>query len=405
MALMFLAVSTAMFVWCFLGVQRLSDAQQTAPAVLKWDPSSGTYEYQLEPKIREIIRAEYAVYQSELSRMLTFMGTFLAVMSIGAPIMSYTFVQREHVQELKKQLDIAEKNADAAQAATEAAQAAAEKLIADADQQFKQALESQKQEYIQLREGITNQWQDLSNAIAQIQARQDRPAPADASEERIPEPERATAITIRPISDSNVDRADALYKLATMTMVPRDQRTLINEAIELNPNNAMFYVFKGKNAFKNGFDIRIYDDKDYIKNYFGKIIDVFNKAEKLGSTDGDMYFYRAMSYWNIGQYDNALSDFINAKKITSLNAFDKDIGKCLYKLKRYPEALEYANQVVEYDDLWVFSPYEFRADVYEAMAEEENDPSQAAKYRELAEADRKKAEELKKQISPNFRAN
>ena len=54
-----------------------------------------------EQQIRVIVRDEYATYQSNIGMILTITGVALAFFAVAIPIMSYVFVQKDHLEKLE----------------------------------------------------------------------------------------------------------------------------------------------------------------------------------------------------------------------------------------------------------------------------------------------------------------
>ena len=61
-----------------------------------------------EQQIRVIVRDEYATYQSNIGMILTITSVIFLVLALAIPVMSYVFIQKDHVQALRAMMDEAE---------------------------------------------------------------------------------------------------------------------------------------------------------------------------------------------------------------------------------------------------------------------------------------------------------
>jgi len=60
----------------------------------------------IEMKIRESVEAAYSKNQADIQNLLTVAAIIFAMFTFGFPILQHQFITKEHVDELKKQLDI-----------------------------------------------------------------------------------------------------------------------------------------------------------------------------------------------------------------------------------------------------------------------------------------------------------
>ena len=142
-----------------------------------------------------------------------------------------------------------------------------------------------------------------------------------------------------------------------------------DKAIELNPNNADAYNNRGA----------VYDDL----GQYEKAIKDYDKAIELDSNYADAYYNRGNVCGKLGQHEKAIKDY---DKAIELDANDADAynnrGNAYDKLGQPEKAIEDYTRAIQLKPEYK-KAYRNRAGVYSAIGEEA-----------LAEADRKKAEEL-----------
>lgn len=142
-----------------------------------------------------------------------------------------------------------------------------------------------------------------------------------------------------------------------------------NKAIELDPNQAVAYYNRGNEYEK----LRQYE----------KTIEDYSKAIELNPNDADVYNNRGVVYDDLGQYEKALEDYNKAIKLNPNDAVAYNNRGVVYEnLKKYTKAIKDYTQAIQLNSEYKDS-YLNRARVHSAIGEEA-----------LAEADRKKAEEL-----------
>lgn len=95
----------------------------------------------MENEFRKIVRDEYATYQSSMDNLLTVAAIVFTLFSIGIPIMQYVFIQKEHIEKIRRQAEeveaIKEKMANALEQH--------EKQFQDNEQFLKEVAETQEQ--------------------------------------------------------------------------------------------------------------------------------------------------------------------------------------------------------------------------------------------------------------------
>lgn len=122
------------------------------------------------------------------------------------------------------------------------------------------------------------------------------------------------AITIEPIFEAYFQRGIAKTNLKEWVKAIDD----FNSAISIRPNGA----FSDQAFYMRGVS------KGSLKNFSGAIED-FNIALNINSTNQDVLFTRGLTYLQLGQRDNAVSDLNKAAELGSFEA-----KKCLGMINR-----------------------------------------------------------------------
>ena len=142
-----------------------------------------------------------------------------------------------------------------------------------------------------------------------------------------------------------------------------------DKAIELDPNDAKAYNNRGN----------VYDDLGRHDN----AIKDYDKAIELDPNYADAYNNRGIVYDNLGQYEKAIKDYDKAIELNPDYAKAYNNRGIVYKkLGQHEKAIEDYTRAIQLNPEYK-NAYLGRAGVYSAIGEEA-----------LAEADRKKAEEL-----------
>jgi len=130
-----------------------------------------------------------------------------------------------------------------------------------------------------------------------------------ATVEQKPKEMAAYEKTIKDLSAIDWEERAYALALSAHTLSSSKQKDVIrafNEAIELNPQNAKAYYYRGI-AYGN-----LGDDQQEIINY--------DKAIELNPKYADAYGSRGMTYANLGNYQQAINDY---SKVISLNPHDE----------------------------------------------------------------------------------
>jgi tetratricopeptide (TPR) repeat protein len=123
-----------------------------------------------------------------------------------------------------------------------------------------------------------------------------------------------------------------------------------NEAIRLNPKNAVAYAYRG--------------DVYRMKSQNDLAIKEFNEAIRLDPKNVDAYSCRGDVYRMTGQYDQAISDCTEAIKLDPYNAFAyANRGEAYRKKERYDQAIKDFNEAIRFNPNNAMS-YAGRGDAY-----------------------------------------
>ena len=160
-----------------------------------------------------------------------------------------------------------------------------------------------------------------------------------------------------------------------------DKLRNVNKSLVLNPNYDLAYMYRGE-YYQNLGELN--DNREMyalaVKNY--------NKAVELKSDDemdylfffneGWLYLNRADSYKEIGDYDNAIADYLHVINLPKTNDYDTYISLAMTSLKSlyneravYKENGEYAQAIEGYTRLIKMEPtadnYDSRGNIYMKM--------------------------------------
>lgn len=185
----------------------------------------------------------------------------------------------------------------------------------------------------------------------------------------------------KPISQvTDTQKSDEHFETAVRLYDKKNYNGAIRElttAIKLNPKNLKAYLIRG-NAYseKRDYDTAIKD--------FSKMIALIPQ-EKMFSlmADGNPYIYRGRTYLAKKDFDSAIKDFTKAIEFNPQESEFYGIrGEAFQKKKDCNSAIRDYTKAIEISPKNALS-YENRAECYEAIGK-----------KDLAEADRKKVNEL-----------
>ncbi|MDR3313571.1 MAG: hypothetical protein LBS96_03840, partial [Oscillospiraceae bacterium] len=297
--------------WCFLTLHSMKKATpgDNPPVVVQYEKNAEVSEVLLKNEVREIVRAEYETYQNDMQNMLAVAAIVFTIFSIAMPIMNYVFLQKEHVEKLREQMqdvENAKTNAEAAQKAAQAAEKDAERLVfsmlaklAEVNE-IKTAIEGRlatcEIENCNANNRMNMMMEQFRNFSNQLSAMQSGK-----------ETGQGQGATIQPLSDSVEDKADAFYK--RYLAAPRGSKQeleLISEAVKLAPNNAHYVANRGYALHR-------------LKRYEEALEDE-TEAIRLEPTNAEYYQARGSTLHEIKDYEKALADKTEAVRLEQTNA-------------------------------------------------------------------------------------
>ncbi len=153
-----------------------------------------------------------------------------------------------------------------------------------------------------------------------------------------------------------------------------------NEALVLNPKDITVYNNRG--VLKK-------EQKDYI----GSMSD-YNRAQEIDPNKATTYNNRADLYITLGKLNEALDDINRCITLDASNpVFFITKGEIYKAMGKYSEAIsEYSNALSIKSD--IKEAYKYRAECYRELAKNTEDEEKEKEYHTLAEADKKRFEDL-----------
>jgi len=317
-------VSVGMAVFCFRELRSIRRAKADVPAVV-FAEGSELEDALLEKQIREIVRDEYATYQSDMQNMLAVAGIVFTLFSIGVPLMNYMFLQKEHVQELRGMIK------------------ESEGLLAKQNEQYEkqdEQLKAQKKEFDTLVEMLGDEEIRIKALSDEQEALMQRTeaarGQAEKAEQHASEVEEKHGKRFNEIEEKQEQSLRELSKkielLGTQAMPEGD------------PTVASGYITTGNQLY--------YDEKyaEAIEDYT-KALNIYIKTSGPESVDlGVTYHNLANAYDGMEDYEKAIIYHNLALAISTTNAwYYIDRSNTFHRMKRYEEALEDSSKAIELD--------------------------------------------------------
>ncbi|MBE8950626.1 MAG: tetratricopeptide repeat protein [Quinella sp. 3Q1] len=160
---------------------------------------------------------------------------------------------------------------------------------------------------------------------------------------------------------------------------------LCDEAIELNPNNALAYYNRG--CIYSIFSLHVWEGEDYVKQQLKLAIDEYSKAIELNPNLAEAYDGRGNVYKHyryLKQYERAIQDFNKAIELNpnQLNYYIHRGLAYMDGLKQYEQAIQDFSKAIQLkpND---YNLYKLRGECYQALGKEWDAQADFAKAKEL----------------------
>ncbi|MBR6713109.1 MAG: tetratricopeptide repeat protein [Selenomonadaceae bacterium] len=166
-----------------------------------------------------------------------------------------------------------------------------------------------------------------------------------------------------------------------------DKLKAVNKSLVLNPNYGLAYMYRGEYYQNLG-------ELNYNPEMYARAVKNYNKAIELKSDDemnhlfffneGWLYLHRADSYKEIGDYDNAVENYLHVMNLPNNKDYDAYISLamtsikslCNERVKTYKEPEDYAKAIGIYTRLMKMEPiadnYSSRGNFYMKIKDYDN---------------------------------
>lgn len=364
------------------------------------------YRGDVRTKISEL---DYA--QDRWLTMLTIiMGLIGVILGVGAPL----FINRDNSKRLETRFsEMKEDLGDQVQTATDQAMTATnhaskakesfeeiqsqiklvKEQVTSATEQVKVAAEQAKkaeEASTQMQMQVRSVAEQVDSATAQAmvateQAKQAKQAVTeieDLKKHVTTIEEKINKDAIAAEKAANEAKASQLFTQALNEKIPLKAIGLYSKAIELKPDYADAYHYRGY-------------EKDTLKDKEGALED-YDKAIALNPNDSDLYNNRAYTLLTIGKLSKALDDVNIAIEMKKDGCYYDTRGQIYMAMDNNIEALKDFDNALSLNNKYREALVN-RAQCYRKLAEVEQNPAKKADLVAKAEDDEKKAEALKKE--------
>jgi len=321
---------------------------------------------------------QYDAHINHVNFLLATIAILVTVISLAFPIFSYTFVQKDQIERIKNEGDrLEEENRKLLDELIETKenikneQSELNQMIGEAKEDLSKTSEKMRAEMLRL-EGLIRQGNQL-NQVA-----------AESREGKITQ--------IDPISESGEDRAQAYSLEALMDMRNggyEEALRKLEEAINLDPNNARHYDLLGATLYKleryeealkafekaieldsdnaeyhHSLGVTLYELKRYEEE---EALKALEKATELELNNGRYHYSLGVMLHALKRYEEALTAIEKAIELDPDDArFMETKGALEFRLEKYPEALSIINEALRKDPTTAYA-YRYRAMIHAAM--------------------------------------
>lgn len=254
-----------------------------------------------------IIQEQNAQAYDKLSSNITLFSVIIALFTLALPVFSYAFIQKDQLRNINAQHY---------------------RLKKDALQRF-DVLESKNDNLKNtLMQTVNEEIEKLRKEINQAQ---------EVTSSVIPNPKGNDAVEIKPTDETPAAAARAFFLGAKINLSKKNYDEAlkqIDQAINLEPNNASYYSIRGVILHQlNRYKEAIYDE---------------NKAIDLEPNNARYYDNRGATLHEMEQYEDAVKDSNKAIDLEQNNAdYYDNRAVTLHNLKRYEDALKDSNKAID----------------------------------------------------------
>lgn len=296
-----------------------------------------------------LLQSQYHSFTEQISALIALFTIAFTIFSIAMPIMNYVFVQKDVIVSLREKQDEMKEAFEKVYASSileqkkmkeefEAASTASREKHTELQNNYDNLLselEGILKEQKEIKSTLDTEIPRLEGVIKQAGQMSERVA-STVSHKLDEHSLRTSQIDIEPISDSDADKAKALYLNAMTGIRPELALTHMKKAVELAPDNAQY---------RNGLAGILHD----MKLYHEALAEI-QKAVELEPNNATYRDNLGGTLHEMNRLQEALVESHKAVELEPNNAQYRDnLGITLHNMKRYPEALAEHEKAVELD--------------------------------------------------------